>query len=117
MGEVSIQTKSGLKIGTTTAAYVEALRVDTRGCGQQGKTIIQITNKHAVNTMYYKIDGYLADPDGTLGGVARAIKAETNIAGATTVVNTDVAQVYAAVVVSVVKNSDVGAYQLEYCTY
>ncbi|CAK0771337.1 hypothetical protein CCP3SC15_420026 [Gammaproteobacteria bacterium] len=117
MGEVAIQTKSSLIKGTTTAAYVEALRVDTRGCGVQGKTVIQITNKSEDQTMYYKIDGYLADPTGALGGTAIAKKAETSIAAATTVVNTDVAQVYAAVVVSVVNNSAACAYQIEYCTY
>jgi hypothetical protein len=49
--------------------------------------------------------------------VAIAIKAETSIAANTTIVNTDVAQIYAAVVVSVVKNAGTGNYQIQYCTY
>lgn len=106
--------KSGKKTGTTTAAYVEAVRVDTRGCGPQGKFLALIKNVHASNTMYYKIDGYVnEDPD----CLPVAIKAETSIAGAAVVTQTDVDKNYAAVVISVVKNSDVGAYRIDWTTY
>lgn len=109
--------KSGIKNGTTTSGYVEAIRVDIRGCGQQGKMVIQIHNLSSTATMYYKIDGYLADADGTLGGVAIALKAETSIGTSTTVTSTDVDHVYAAVVVSVKQNSGAGLYQIQFSTY
>ena len=133
--DVKAATRSGLKTGTvTTAAYVEAVRVDTRGCGIQGKAVILITNMANLNTgatgpspIFYKIDGYPYDVDGTLSGKAVACKAETSIAyGAATVTSTDVDKGYAAVVVSIAcDNSTSGSgwdpspakYQIDYSTY
>ena len=110
--------KSNIVNGTTAAAYAKAVIVDTRGFGYQGKLIVQITNVDLAQTMYYKIDGYLADDTaGGQGGVPIAIKAETSLGANTTVVNTDVSQVYAAVVISVKQNSGAGAYQIQFCTY
>jgi len=132
-------TRTGMKTGLlTSASYVEVVRVDTRGCGVQGKTLILITNTTSGNTsygatpgpspFYYKIDGYPYDVDGTLGGKAVAKKAATSIAyGAATVVSTDVDAGYAALVVSLAcDNSSVtdlshgptpARYQVEYTTY
>ena len=115
--DVRAATKTGTKSGTTTTAYVEALRIDTRGCGVQGKLLLVIKNLHSSNSMKYKIDGYPYDIDGTLGGLAVAIKGETSIAGSAQVTQTDVDKGYAAVVVSVIKDSDVGTYQIDYTTY
>jgi hypothetical protein len=109
--------KSNKKTGTTTAAYVEAVRVDTRGCGPQGKFIAIIRNTHATLTMKYKIDGYPNDSDGDQGGLAVAIKAETSIAAATSVTQTDVDKNYAAVVISVIDDSGHATYQIDWSTY
>jgi len=135
--DVKAATRTGIKTGLlTSASYTEAVRVDTRGCGVQGKAVILITNTTSGNTsygatpgpspIYYKIDGYPYDKDGTLGGKAVAVKAATSIAyGASTVVSTDVDKGYAAVVVSVACDNSTGAgtgptaatYQVEYTTY
>jgi hypothetical protein len=109
--------KSNIYNGTTTASYVNAQTVDTRGCGAQGKLIVQITNKDLSSTMYYKIDGYLADPAAGSTSVPIHITSQTSIAANTTVVDTNVSQVYAAVVISVVDNSGHCAHQIQYCTY
>lgn len=110
-------TLSGTKSGTTTSSYVEAVRVDTRGCGPQGKFLALIYNTHASATMYYKIDAYVYDADGTLSGNTIAIKAETSINAATQVTQTDVDKNYAAVVISVKQNSDAGTYKIDWTTY
>lgn len=128
-------TKFGKKTGAfSSASYVEALRVDTRGYGIQGKTLILIKNTSGALTgggvgptpMNYKIDGYPADWDGTQSGLSVAIKAATSIAyGASTVTSTDVDKGYAAVVVSVACDNSTGAgsgptpgtYQVEFVTY
>lgn len=109
--------KSNTKSGTTTSAYVEAVRVDTRGCGVQGKLLALIKNLDSSATMYYKIDGYPFDVDGTQSGLSVAIKAETSIAASTTVTSTDVDKNYAAVVISVKQNSGAGLYQIDWETY
>jgi hypothetical protein len=109
--------KSGKATGTTTAAYVEAVRVDTRGCGPQGKFLAIIRNTHATLTMKYKIDGYPFDVDGTRSGLAVAIKAETEIAAATSVTQTDVDKNYAAVVISVIDSSGHATFQIDWTTY
>ena len=110
--------KSNIVNGTTTASYAVATTIDTRGCGYQGKTIIQITNLSGTNTMYYKIDGYLADASaGGQGGVAVHPATQTSIATSTTTTDTSVTQPYAAVVISVENNSGACAYQIQYITY
>lgn len=111
---VSFGGQNGTVTGTTTAAYVAALTISGNG-GLTGKTIIKLTNKSgATTTMYYKIDGYLSThPD----CAATAIKAETSIANATPVVNTDTDKPYAKVVVSVVDNSGHCDYQIDYMVY
>jgi hypothetical protein len=114
--EVKIATKSGNKTGTTTSAYVEAIRVDTRGCGQQGKTYILIKNTHATSTMYYKIDGYPYDVDGTLSGLSTAVASETSINANTQAAAITVGNQYAALVISVKQNSAAGTYQIDYVT-
>ena len=107
--------KSGTKPGTTTSAYVEALRVDLRGCGGQGKFIAFLKNLHGSNTMFYKVDLYLADGASPL---TKAGKSETSIDGNTQIEITTTEVPYnCIVVISVVKNGDVGTYQLDYTTY
>jgi len=107
--------KSGTKSGTTTAAYVEALRVDLHGCSGQGKFIAFLKNLHGSNTMFYKVDLYLADGSSPLTKVG---KAETSIAANTQIEITTTEVPYnVIVVISVVKNSDVGTYKLDYSTY
>jgi hypothetical protein len=132
--DVKAATRTGIKTGRLTSeTYTEAVRVDTRGCGIQGKTIVLITNTTSGSTgtgatgpspIFYKIDGYPYDKDGSLGGKAVAVKAATSIAyGASTVVSTDVDKGYAAVVVSVACDNSTGSgpsaadYQIEYTTY
>ena len=109
--------KSGIVSGTTASGYVEAVRVDTRGCGPQGKFLALIANLDSSASMYYKIDGYPADPTGALSGKAVAIKAETSIAASTTITQTDADKNYAAIVISVKQNSGAGNYQIDYTTY
>ena len=104
---------TGTTTGTTTAAYVAALTIDTRGCGIQGKLLLIINNTHATLTMKYKIDGY-AHPN---SAYFVPIKAETSINAATQVNQTDVDKGYAKVVVSVIDNSGHATYQIDYCTY
>ena len=135
--DVKAATRSGIKTGrVTSASYVEAVRVDTRGCGIQGKTVVLITNTSTGTTstaatagpspIYYKIDGYPYDVEGTLGGKGVAVKAATSIAyGASTVVSTDTDKGYAALVVSIACDNSTGAglgptpaaYQVDYTTY
>ena len=103
------------KLGTTTAAYVEALRIDLHGCGGQGKFIAFLMNLHNTNTMYYKVDLYLANGASPLTKVG---KAETSIAGATQIEITTTEVPYnVIVVVSVKQNSGAGNYQLDFSTY
>jgi hypothetical protein len=111
---VQIEGDNGTATGTTTASYVVALSVKGYG-GINGKTIFKLTNlTGATLTMYYKIDGYISNhPD----CAATAIKAETSIANATPVTNTDTSTPYAKVVVSVKNNSGACAYQIDYLTY
>jgi hypothetical protein len=118
--ETRIATKSGVFTGTTasTVTYQEVCRYDARGYGFQGKSYIQIRNTGAAQTLHYKIDGYLADPTGALGGTALALKAETSIATSTTVLlTTEVVLPYAAVIISVKGNSGNTTYAVEYLTY
>jgi hypothetical protein len=117
MSEVRAANKSGIAPGTTTSAYVEALRVDTRGYGIAGKLLLIINNTQAAQTMKYKIDGYPSDVDGTLSGKFIAIKAETSIAAATQVAQVDVDKGYAAVVVSVINDSGACTYRIDWTTY
>jgi len=103
------------KLGTTTAAYVEALRIDLHGCGGQGKFIAFLKNLHGTNTMYYKVDLYLANSASPL---TKAGKSETSIGANTQIEITTTEVPYnVIVVISVKKNSDVGTYQLDYSTY
>jgi hypothetical protein len=107
---------NGTKSGTTTAAYVEALRIDLHGCGGQGKFIAFLKNLHGSNTMFYKVDLYLAN--GATTPLTKAGKSETSIAANTQIEITTTEVPYnVIVVISVVKNSDVGTYQLDYSTY
>jgi hypothetical protein len=103
------------KSGTTTAAYVEALRIDLHGCGGQGKFIAFLKNLHGTNTMYYKVDLYLANSASPL---TKAGKAETSIAANTQIEITTTEVPYNVIVVISVKN-DSGAceYQLDHSTY
>lgn len=113
---VTIDTKSGTVSGTSTSSYVEALRVDTRGCGVQGKFLALIKNLDLSATLYYKINVYPSDTSGTTGLYAEA-KAETSIAGNTQISSTEVDKGYAAVVILVKQNSGPGAYQIDWTTY
>ena len=108
--------KSNIVKGTTAAAYAKAVIVDTRGCGYQGKTLFLIKNTGATNTIYYQINGYLADPSGTVG-IPVAIKAQTSIGTSTLVTSTDTAQPYASVQVLVQNNAGASTYQIDWCTY
>ena len=106
-------TESGSTTGTTTASYVEVFRLDTRGCGVQGKMLISIKNTSGTVTMKYKIDGY----PGMYGGLSIACKSETSIGTSTQVDSTDVDKGYAAVVLSVIDNSGHATYQVDWTTY
>ena len=115
--ETALQVKNGTASGTTTAAYVEVLRVDTRGCGPQGKMIIVIKNTGASYDLTYKIDGYPYDYAGTLSGLSIALKSATYIGETAQVTNTDVAYNLAAVVVSVIsKEATATTYQIDWTT-
>ena len=106
---------NGTVSGTTTTAYVEALRIDLHGCGGQGKFIAFLKNTSSTQTMYYKVDLYLANGASPL---TKAGKSETSIGTSTQVEITTTEVPYnVIVVISVVKNSDVGTYQLDYSTY
>jgi len=110
--------KWGTKTGDTTSAYVEALRMDLRGFGTQGKFIAFLKNTHATSTMYYKVDLYLVSEDATLSQLTKAGKAETSIAAATQIEITTTEVPYnVVVVVSVEQNSAAGTYQLDWTTY
>lgn len=111
--EVRIANKSGHTSGTTTAAYVEALNVDTRGYGVQGKLLLIINNTQAAQTMKYKIDGYPNEA----GTKFIAIKAETQIAAATQVAQVDVDKGYARVIVSVINDGGACTYEIDWTTY
>jgi hypothetical protein len=111
---VNFGGNNGTVTGTTTASYVVAVTITGNG-GLTGKTIIQLSNlSGATTTMYYKIDGYYSTHPSC---VATAIKAETSIANATPVVNTDADKPFAKVVVSVVDNSGHCNYQIDYMVY
>jgi hypothetical protein len=115
--EVKIATKSGLKTGTSTAAYVEVFRADTRGYGIQGSGKAMIKNSGASWDLNAKVLGYLADVDGTLSGQYDTIQAECVIAqAAASTVTWTIG--YAAVVISV-KSSESTAttWQVDYTTY
>ena len=105
--------KTGTTTGTTTASYVEALSIDTRGMGVQGKTLLIINNTDGTSAMLYKIDGYPL-PNSTY---FVPIKAETSIAKTVQVVQTDVDKQYAKVVVSVKDDDGHATYQIDYTTY
>jgi len=123
-------TRSGKKTGTTVQgtagtgtapSYAEVVRVDTRGCGVQGKLVANIKNLTAGTSVYYKINCYPYDVDGTLSGTAVAVKAETELAAGTLVTSTDVDKGYAAVVMYI-RGAGIGGgtaadYQIDYTTY
>jgi hypothetical protein len=111
---VSFGGTNGTVTGTTTAAYVIALSVKGNG-GLTGKTIFQISDlTGATLTMKYKINGYYSThPD----CVATAVKAETTIANATPVVNTDADKPFAKIDVLVIDGSGTCAYQIDYMVY
>ena len=121
--EVKAACKTALETGTvTTTSWVEAVRLDTRSCGIQGKAIAIITNGTGGTSIYWKIDGYPSDYDGTRGGKAVAIKAETELASLTSVTSTDVDKGYAAVVISirgagVLATATPANYQIDFNTY
>ena len=107
---------NGSRSGTTTSAYVEALRISLQGCGGQGKFIAFLKNLHSSNTMYYKVDLYLAND--AASPLTKAGKAETSISGSTQVEITTTEVPYnVIVVISVKQNSAAGTYQLDYSTY
>ena len=106
---------NGTKSDTTTSAYVEALRGNLQGCGGQGKFIAYLKNLDLSNTMYYKVDLYLANGSSPL---TKAGKAETSIATNTQIEITTTEVPYnVIVVVSVKSNSGACAYQLDHSTY
>ena len=112
--EVRTANITGTISGTTTASYVAAIDIDTRGYGAQGKLLLIINNTTAATTsMKYKIDGY-AQSNSTY---FVPIKAETSIAAATQVVQTDVDKGYARVVVSIIDDSGHATYKIDYTTY
>jgi hypothetical protein len=103
------------KTDVTTSAYVEALRLSLQGCGGQGKFIAFLKNTSASQTMYYKVDLYLANGASPL---TKAGKAETSIGTSTQVEITTTEVPYnVIVVISVKQNSGAGTYQLDYSTY
>lgn len=115
MAEVRIANKFGTKSGLTGSAYVEALRIDTRGFGSQGKFLSYLKNTHTSSTMYYKVDLYLSDGASPLTKVG---KAETSIAANTQIeITTTEVPLNCIVVISVKQNSAAGTYQLDYTTY
>jgi hypothetical protein len=106
---------NGSVSGTTTSAYVEALRIPLMGCGGQGKFIAFLKNLHGSNTMYYKVDLYLANSASPL---TKAGKSETSIAANTQIEITTTEVPYNVIaVVSVKQNSGAGTYQMDYTTY
>jgi hypothetical protein len=106
--------RNGTVTGTTTASYVVALSVEGDGF-INGKTIFQISDlTGATLTMKYKINGYYSShPD----CVATAVKAETTIANATPIVNTDADKPFARIDVLVTNGSGACAYQIDYMVY
>lgn len=114
--ETRMATKSGIFNGTTGATYAEAVRVDTRGYGYQGKTLVKIRNTGAVNTIHYKIDAYLADPTGELGGLVENLVSETSIPVSTTISTYTVTANYAAIVISLKNNAGASTYKVEFLT-
>jgi len=110
---VKLATNSGMKTGTTTASYVVAATLDTRGCGYQGKTHFILTNTGTSKAMLYKITGYLGSESGT----AIALKAEASIAASGAVNDvTYIVTPYAAVVFEVKNDDGATTYSLEWCT-
>ena len=106
---------NGTKSGTTTSAYVEALRIDLHGCGGQDKFIAFLKNLDLSVTMYYKVDLYLANGASPL---TKAGKSETSIGANTQVEITTTEVPYnVIVVISVKQNSGAGTYQLDYSSY
>lgn len=105
----------GTKTGTTTGAYVEIFRESLQGYGGQGKFIAFLKNTSASQTMYYKVDLYLANGASPL---TKAGKVETSIGTSTQVEITTTEVPYnVIVVISVKQNSGAGPYQLDYSTY
>lgn len=128
--DLKAATRSGKRTGTTVQgtagsgtapAYAEVVRVDTRGCGVQGKLVANIKNLTTGTSVYWKIDGYPFDVDGTLSGTSVAVKAETELASGTLVTSTDVDKGYAAVVISIRGAGNGGGtaanFQVDYTTY
>jgi hypothetical protein len=106
---------NGSVTGTTTSAYVEALRISLQGLGGQGKFIAFLANQSGTATMYYKVDLYLANSASPL---TKAGKSETSIGTSTQVEITTTEVPYnVIVVISVKQNSNPGAYQLDWSTY
>ena len=106
---------NGTVTGTTTSAYVEALRISLQGCGGQGKFIAFLKNTSAAQTMYYKVDLYLVNGSSPL---TKAGKSETSIGTSTQVEITTTEVPYnVIVVISVKQNSGAGTYQLDWSTY
>lgn len=116
MAEVQVSNVSGTTSGTTTStsAYTEIARFDTRGCGWQGKTVVFIRNTGAAQTLHYKIDGYIANTT----GIAQALRAETSVATTTTTTDTTaIVYPYGVVIISVKGNSGNTTYTVEWTTY
>jgi hypothetical protein len=106
--------RNGTVTGTTGAAYVVALSVEGDGF-INGKTIFQISNLDGASlSMKYKINGYYSTHPGC---VATAVKAETTIANATPVVNTDADKPFAKIDVLVINASTACRYQIDYLVY
>ena len=107
----------------TTPSYVEALRIDTRGYGVQGKTAFNVKNTATGTSVYFKIDAYLTDYDGTIGEeVAIPLQAASYIASATASPNWTVLLGYSAVVVSFSNftwstTATPASYRIDYTTY
>lgn len=107
---------NGTRSATTTANYVELLRISLQGCGGQGKFIAFLKNLNLSATMYYKVDIYLANDATT--PLTKAGKSETSISANTQIEITTTEVPYnAIVVVSVKQNSGPGNCQLDFTTY
>lgn len=120
--------KSGVVSGTlaattigVTPSYVEVLRIDTRGCGVQGKALVNLINASVGTSFYFKIDCYPHDSDGTLSGTAINLQPECRVASNTASPNWTIVLGAAAIVVSA-RNYTYGSgtatsYKVEYTTF
>ncbi|GEM_PF-7122589 len=95
--------------GATTEEYVAALTLNNA----MGAVLI-VKNTHASETMYYKVDVYLANTDSAL---KHEFVSETGLAAETATDPIVVTYPFAKMVVSVKQNSGAGTYQIDPATY